>query len=107
MTFWFPTRQDYMPQALAEALAAGLPCLATDVGGIRDLVHDGQTGFLMPLDAPAERWAEHLHRLATQPAELARLSASARQFAEQRLGSDRFERLIGDVIERLRALPKK
>jgi glycosyltransferase involved in cell wall biosynthesis len=105
--FVFPTRQDFVPQVLAEALAAGLPCLASDVGGIRDLVHEGQTGFLMPFDAPAERWAELLHRLANQPAELARLSASARQFAEQRLGSDRFERLIGDVIQRLRAHPKK
>jgi glycosyltransferase involved in cell wall biosynthesis len=104
--FVFPTRQDYMPQVLAEALAAGLPCLASDVGGIRDLVHEGETGFLMPLDAPTERWAAHLRRLAADPAELVRLSAGARRFAEQKLGLDRFQRLIGEVIERLRAQPK-
>ena len=104
--FVFPTRQDYMPQVLAEALAAGLPCLASDIGGIRDLVHEGQTGFLMPLDAPAELWAARLHRLAADPVELARLSARARQFAEQKLGLDRFERLIADVIERFRVQQK-
>jgi glycosyltransferase involved in cell wall biosynthesis len=100
--FVFPTRQDYMPQALAEALAAGLPCLASDVGGIRDLVHDGQTGFLMPVDAPAELWAEHLHRLATHPAELRRMSECARRFAEENLDFNRFSELIAEVVERLR-----
>ncbi len=99
--FVFPTRQDYMPQVLAEALAAGLPCVATDVGAVRDLVLEGQTGFLLPFDAPMERWAERLHRLAGDPAELTRLSTGARQFAEQNLSLDRFERLIANRIEGL------
>jgi glycosyltransferase involved in cell wall biosynthesis len=101
--FVFPTQQDYMPQVLAEALAAGLPCLANDVGGIRDLVHNGETGFLISRDAPTEVWAANLRRLAANPAELRRMSACARRFAEERLGLDRFERLIADVIEGLRA----
>ena len=45
--FLFPTQQDYMPQVLAEALSTGLPCIANNVGAIRDLVRDGETGFLM------------------------------------------------------------
>ena len=71
--FLLPSRQDYMPQVLAEALAAGLPCLATDVGGIRDLVRDGETGFLMPVGAPASAWAGYLHGLAANPAELRKI----------------------------------
>ena len=100
--FAFPTQQDFMPQVLAEALAFGLPCMANDVGGVRDLVHDGETGFLMSRDDPPEVWAERLQRLAADPVDLARMSASARRFAEERLSLDRFKRLIADVLERLR-----
>lgn len=46
--FLFPTRQDYMPQVVAEALSTGLPVLAANVGDISDLVRDGTTGFLLP-----------------------------------------------------------
>lgn len=100
--FVFPTRQDYMPQVLAEALAAGLPCMANDIGGIRDLVHPGATGFLMSPQAPAEQWAAHLNRLRLNPAELTRMSAAARRFAEENLSFHRFQPLIAQVIERLR-----
>jgi glycosyltransferase involved in cell wall biosynthesis len=86
---------------LGEALAAGLPCLANDVGGIRDLVHNGETGFLFPHDASADVWAAHIKSLARNPDELSRMSRSAQRFAEDNLGIDRFERLIGEVIERL------
>jgi len=100
--FIFPTQQDYMPQVLAEALATGLPCIANDVGGIRDLVRDGQTGFLMSADAPLETWAERLRYLCAHPGELRQMAARARRFAEQNLGLDRFETSIRTVMERLR-----
>ena len=101
--FVFPSRQDYAPQVLAEALASGLPSLVNDFDGARDLVQDGETGFVFTLDAPAEVWAERVKRIAANPGELARMSARARQVAEEKLGLDRFERLITEVIEKLRA----
>jgi glycosyltransferase involved in cell wall biosynthesis len=103
--FVFPTQQDFTPEVMAEALAVGLPCIANDIDGIRDLIHDGETGFVMPRDAGAERWASQLRHLVANPAELSRMSRCARTFAEQRLGFDRFEALIKDVIGRLRATP--
>jgi len=100
--FLFPTLQDYMPQVLAEALSAGLPCIANDVGGIRDLIRDGETGFLMPRDAPASVWADRIISLRSSPRDLDRLAKGARSFAERNLDTGRFGELIAGVIELLR-----
>jgi len=100
--FLFPTQQDYMPQVLAEALATGVPCMANDVGGIRDLIRDGETGFLMPPAAPPGKWADKILSLVENPTALSRLCTNARTFAEEKLQLTRFEDLINSVIERLR-----
>ena len=100
--FVFPTQQDFMPQVLAEALAFGLPCMANDVGAVKDLVRDGETGFLFSRDSSIDQWAERLSRLISNPVELAQMSVRARGFAEKELNFDRFEKLIADVVERLR-----
>jgi glycosyltransferase involved in cell wall biosynthesis len=99
--FVFPTKQDYMPQVLAEALATGLPCIANDVGGIRDLIRDGETGFLMTCETPSEVWATRLEQLRTDKAELDRLARGARTFAEQKLDALVFTRLVTQIAERL------
>ncbi len=44
--FLFPTRWEGMPIALMEAQAIGLPSVATDIVGNRDVIVDGQTGTL-------------------------------------------------------------
>jgi glycosyltransferase involved in cell wall biosynthesis len=99
--FLFPTRQDYMPQVLAEALAVGVPCMASDVGGIRDLVLDGINGFLMPYDSAADTGAARIRQLRSDPSELTRLAMGARAFALEKLGMQRFENMISSVVDRL------
>ena len=47
--FCLPTYADCLPIVLAEAGAAGLPLVATDVAGIREIVEDGAGGFLVPV----------------------------------------------------------
>ncbi|HML17223.1 MAG TPA: glycosyltransferase family 4 protein [Bryobacteraceae bacterium] len=101
--FLLPTRQDFAPQVVAEAAAAGLPSLATGVDGIPDLIRDGETGFILPREASAEQWAEKVHGLLADPEALQTMSSQARRFAEEHLSLERFDRLVSDVIARLRA----
>jgi glycosyltransferase involved in cell wall biosynthesis len=50
--FVFPSLTEGMPNALLEAMAAGLPIVATDVPGNRDLIEGGETGLLVPARQP-------------------------------------------------------
>ena len=55
-----------MPNAVLEAMMAGLPVVATDVGGTREAVIDGETGFLVPVRDPAAV-ADRVVRLLGDP----------------------------------------
>lgn len=59
-----------------EAQACGRAVVATDVGGLRHAVRDGQTGVLVPGHAPGH-WAEALAALLDNPAERVRMGANA------------------------------
>ena len=64
--FLFTTLQEGLPRSAMEAMAAGLPCLMSDVRGNRDLMEDGKGGFLCKLDEK-ETWVERLRLLADDP----------------------------------------
>ena len=48
--FCLPTLGDCLPMVLSEAGAVGLPLVSTDVGAIGEIVRDGETGLLVPVD---------------------------------------------------------
>lgn len=79
------------PLALIEAAASGRPVVATDVGGVADVVAEGETGFVV---APSDtrRFADRLIRLGREPAlraEMARAApARAEAYAAERLVDD-------------------
>jgi len=50
--FALPSVGEGMPNALLEAMAAGLPCVASRIGGCTDVVTDGKDGLLVPPDQP-------------------------------------------------------
>lgn len=62
-----------------EAAASGVPVLATPVSGVRELIRDGENGFL--IEAEPRSIAERLNRLAGDPALRARMGSSARDSA--------------------------
>jgi glycosyltransferase involved in cell wall biosynthesis len=47
--FVFPTYREGMPQALMQAIAMRLPCVATDINGCNEIIKDGKTGYLVPI----------------------------------------------------------
>ncbi len=51
--FVLTTHYEGLPLAIIEAMCAGLPILATDVGGVNELVQDGVNGYLLPPKDPA------------------------------------------------------
>lgn len=75
-------RVDNTPVAVLEACALGLPVVSTRVGGIPDLLTDGETGLLVQ-DDNAEDMAAAIARLLREPALTARLSANGRVLSEK------------------------
>ena len=73
--FVLPSLNEGLPLAAIEAMAAQLPVVATDVGGTREIVHDGVTGLLVP-PADPDALAGALRRLVREP-DLARVLAAA------------------------------
>ncbi len=72
---------DNMPVSVLEAGAFGLPVVATAVGGIPDLLRDGETGLLVP-DGDTAAMVAAVRRLLDEPALVERLSRNGRALAE-------------------------
>ena len=75
-------RIDNAPVAVIEAWAMGLPVVSTDVGGLKDLIRDGETGLLVP-DGDVEAMTNAIVRLVGDPTLTGRLSTNGRREAAQ------------------------
>jgi len=90
------SHSEAMPLAVMEAMASGLPVVATRVGGLPDMIDQGESGWLV---APNEfeEIASRLCQILGTPGELARMSAAARQRAVDKMA-------LSDTVERMAAL---
>lgn len=86
--FVLPSRSEAFPNAVLEAMAAGLPVVASSVGGIRELVAHEQTGLLVPPDHP-EALAHQICRVLEDEALADRLGFAASADARARYSFDR------------------
>jgi mannosyltransferase len=103
--FVFPTRREAFGMALVEAMASGLPCIASRLPGVTDdIVADGETGLLVePHDVNA--LAAALARVLTDRAFAGRLGRAARQAVDPRFAIERTARLTLDAYRRVLNTP--
>lgn len=80
--FAFTSFTETQGMVLAEAMAAGLPAVALDASGVREVVRNGKNGFLLPARTPEKRFAEHLTRMYAKPALRKKMASAARATAE-------------------------
>ena len=85
--FLLASRFEGLPYSLIEALAAGVPVVATDVTGTRDVVRDGTTGLLAPA-GDVEGLAGHVLALLADPARARSLGAAGRDDVVARFSID-------------------
>jgi glycosyltransferase involved in cell wall biosynthesis len=100
--FVLPSRTEGMPRALLEAMARGLPCVATRVGGVPDVLPDDD--LVAPGDAPA--LAALMKRIAASPECLDRMSEQNLQTASEYRAEQlypRWDRFFTDLRDRTRS----
>ena len=78
-----PSLSEALPTVLLEAAAAGLPAVASAVGGVSEIIENGQSGYFVP---PGDRHSlsEAIIGILGNPALSARMGAFARQLARER-----------------------
>lgn len=100
-----PSYSEGMSNALLEGLASGLPLVATDVGGNREVVSDGVNGYLVP-PGDAEALSAALGKVATDPELRHRLGTASRERAIQTYSTqamvERFEQLYDELLSEKR-----
>ena len=98
--FVLPSLMDGMPNALLEAYAAGLPVIATSVGGCPEAVDDNRTGLLVPPGDP-DALAAAIARLAGDAPLREKLAAEGHRWARERFAVEVVTRQYAALYDRL------
>lgn len=93
------------PMAIIEAFAAGTPVVASDLGGLPELVVDGETGWLVPPNDPVAL-AAVLERVVADPEEAHRRGKLARAVAETRFAPNVHLAALDDVYVEARGVTR-
>ncbi len=100
--FTLPSLSEGLPLSLLEAMAAGIPAVVTGVGGMPEVIHDGETGFIVPPRNP-EAMAEKILYLLEDPAVAAGLAAAGRSQVRQRFSLEAMVRQYTSLYQEVLA----
>jgi glycosyltransferase involved in cell wall biosynthesis len=103
------TRTEGVPQSLLQALAAGVPVVASDIGGVPEVVVDGVTGLLAP-QGSADGLAGRIEAVLDDPAAAERRAVAGRALVERRFSHaasiarllDLYDELLGATAPTMR-----
>lgn len=96
--FALTSTTECLPMALLEAMACARPAVCTAVGGVTEVVADGETGYLVPPRDPAQLAAQLL-RLLSDPQMARRMGRTGRQRVEAEFGLDSSVEAAQQAIE--------
>ena len=97
--FCLPSLNEGMGKVLVEAMALGKPIVASEVGGIKDIVLHGENGVLVPVGDVAA-WVDAITRLGSDPKECRRMGDAGRMIAP-RYSSDEMIKMIDHLYGKL------
>lgn len=95
-----PSYQETAPLVIAEAMAAGVPVIASDVGGVRHQIRHGETGFLIT-PGDVDGLAQRLRELLSDPARRASFGEAAKTLA---VSEHRADQVAARTIDVYRAV---
>jgi glycosyltransferase involved in cell wall biosynthesis len=98
--FVLPSLREALPVAVLEAMASARPVVATNVGGVHEVLRDGETGLLVPPGDPAAL-AAALQRLVSDRALATRLGAAGRARVEAAFTIEQMVRRIEHLYSEL------
>lgn len=96
--FLYTSEMDGVPNMLQEMTAAGLPIVASDVGGINEIIHEG-TGLLVSDVNNAEAYVKEINKLTDQPIRK-RLNRDAQKLLRERFNEELWKTQVGKDIDR-------
>ena len=100
-----PSLHEGFPNAVMESMAAGVPVIATEVGGVVELIYDKVTGYLVPpMDSAA--LAAGIAFAIDNPALIAAVSVRGRDFVTGRFSMARMVASVEETYERLMLQPR-
>jgi glycosyltransferase involved in cell wall biosynthesis len=98
--FVLPTRRECIPRSVMEAGSMGLPVVTTDIRGVREVVDDGVTGFLVP-PGDARALEEAIRKLGEDPALRESMGQAGRRRAWREFDQRQLVRVLMDTYRRV------
>jgi glycosyltransferase involved in cell wall biosynthesis len=93
--FFLPSRSEGFSNALIEAMACGLPCIATRVGGNAEAIEEGRSGYLVE-NEDSQTAAERILALLRNPEKAKKMAEAGREIVERKFTADvMIHRLVG------------
>lgn len=89
-----------LPNAVMEGMASGLPVVATDVGGVRELIDQGRSGFIVPPSDPTALAVQMLAMMSLEVEARSRMGASARAYIISHFDNERVVDMWEEVFGR-------